>query len=483
MLITKSVEILIKGNACNYYRDNNIEVEFNKKNTLPIEKLNPNSHIKIDAVCDVCNKKVNIEYRRYIKSLNNGGYYTCSSKCGINKIRKTNTEKYGVMSYVESDDFKKKNKNTHKEKWGENHFRMSEKWKNERKGIESEKRKKTIFDKFKNRNPSIIQQTKDEFICQCNIHGEYIIPKSIFSNRKINNSETCVICNPISQNISGKEIKLKNMICENYSGEVLSNYRIGRKEIDIYIPELNLGIEFNGLRWHSELFNNSYNLLDKSNYMLKNGIRIIHIFEDDYDTKFEIVKSIILNSINMTSKVIYARQTTVKKIIDTQILRKFLNENHLQGYHQSKFNYGLYYNNELVSVMTFTHLRKILRHNNEGYELLRFCNKLNYRIVGGASKLLKTFINDVDPNYILSYSDRTWANGSMYQKMGFKYMYTTKPNYWYVNNGIRESRLKYQKHKLVQMGYDKDKTEKQITGELGIYRIYGCGNDVYEMKL
>jgi hypothetical protein len=71
----------------------------------------------------------------------------------------------------------------------------------------------------------------------------------------------------------------------------------------------------------------------------------------------------------------------------------------------------------------------------------------------------------------------------MYQKMGFKYMYTTKPNYWYVNNGIRESRLKYQKHKLVQMGYDKDKTEKQITGELGIYRIYGCGNDVYEMKL
>ena len=116
MLITKSVEILIKGNACNYYRDNNIEVEFNKKNTLPIEKLNPNSHIKIDAVCDVCNKKVNIEYRRYIKSLNNGGYYTCSSKCGINKIRKTNTEKYGVMSYVESDDFKKKNKNTHKEK-------------------------------------------------------------------------------------------------------------------------------------------------------------------------------------------------------------------------------------------------------------------------------------------------------------------------------------------------------------------------------
>lgn len=483
MLITKSVKIIIKGTACNYYINNKIDVNFNKEIVLPIENLNPNSHIKVDAICDICGKKVDVQYRRYIKSINNGGYYTCSSKCSIEKRKKTNIEKYGVINYVESNEFKEKSKITNKKNWGVKHFRMSTKWKDGKGKNEKEKRKNTIFNEFVKKNPSVIEQTNTEFISKCNIHGNYKIPKSVFSNRKINNCELCIICNPISQNISGKEIKLGKMISENYDGVVISNYRIGKKEIDIYIPEFKLGIEFNGLRWHSELYNSRHNLLDKSEHMFKNGIRIIHIFEDDYDNKFEIIKSIILNSIKKTSKVVYARKTIVKKIIDTKTLRNFLNENHLQGYHQSKLNYGLYYNNELVSVMTFTNLRKVLRHDNEGYELLRFCNKLNYRIVGGASKLLKAFIDEVKPKYILSYSDKTWANGEMYKKMGFKYTHTTKPNYWYVNDGIRVSRLKYQKHKLVKMGYDNDKTEKQIMEELGLYRIYGCGNDVYEMNL
>ena len=135
--------------------------------------------------------------------------------------------------------------------------------------------------------------------------------------------------------------------------------------------------------------------------------------------------------------------------------------------------------------MTFTNIRRVLSRNGngKGYELLRFCNRIGVNVVGGASKLLKRFLKDIDPEYIVSYSDRTWATGNMYEKIGFKFSHTTKPNYWYVNGGIRENRLKYQKHKLVNLGYDRDKTEKEITSEMGLDRIYGCGNDVYEIVL
>lgn len=483
MLITKTVKTKIKGNVCDFYQKNNIEVEFNKDIDLPIEKLNPNSHIKVDVVCDVCGKEKKIEYRRYNKSLKNGGYYSCSPQCAKNKTKDTIKEKYGKESFFETDEFKLKSEETSKERWGKKHFRKSEKWKQDKSKEEVIKRKKSIFNQFMIDNPMVVGEDKTNFICRCEEHGEYKIPKSIFTNRKCNNNELCIKCNPISKNISGKEIKLRKIVETITDKTVIPNHKIEGKEIDIYIPELKLGIEFNGLRWHSELYNSSYNLLEKTEHMKNHGIRIVHVFEDDFDNKLEIIKSIIGNLLNKSRYVIYGRKTELRKIEDRNLVKEFLDKNHLQGYHHSKYNYGLYYEGELVSLMTFTSLRKVLRHEKEGYELLRFCNKINYRVVGGASKLLKEFIRDINPQYILSYSDKTWASGKMYENMGFKYTHTTKPNYWYVNRVNRESRIKYQKHKMVSMGYDKNKTEREITKEMGLHRIYGCGNDVYEMTL
>jgi hypothetical protein len=125
--------------------------------------------------------------------------------------------------------------------------------------------------------------------------------------------------------------------------------------------------------------------------------------------------------------------------------------------------------------------RKVLNKNgnlNE-YELVRFCNKLNTTVIGGASKLFKTFLEEQKPNTVLSYCDLSWGTGQLYENLGFKYDGDTKPNYFYVINGKKENRINYQKHKLVKQGYDSNLTESQIMNNLGYYRIYNCGNSKY----
>jgi hypothetical protein len=480
MILTKHVKIRITGNVCDYYKKNNIDVKFNEYNILPVNLLNPQSHIIIDAKCDVCDKEVKIQYRRYNQSINKGGYYTCSSACSKNKREKTFIDKYGDKSLFKTDIFKEKSKKTNLIKWGNEHFRSSEKWKKLSGGKEIEKRKDTIFKQFMIENPEVVDQNDDHFIIKCDVHGKTEIPKGLFSNRKISKTEYCCECNPIDKNISGKEVLLYKLIKDIYDGEIIQSYKLNNKEIDIYIPDLKIGFEFNGLRWHSELFlSNDYHK-NKTDLCEKNNIRLIHIFEDDFDFKFEIVKSIIKNIFN-SSKRIFARQTTVSEITDKNVVKSFLNENHLQGFVNTNINYGLFHENELVSIMTFMKTRKVLNKNTQKdeYELIRFCNKVGLSIVGGASKLYKKFIREYNPQSVLSYCDISWANGNLYENLGFKLLGTTKPNYYYVINGKKENRINYQKHKLVKKGYDKNLTEVEIMVNLGYYRIFNCGNKKY----
>lgn len=480
MLLTKELEFRIAGNVYEYYKKNNIEVEFNKVNKLPIHLVNPESHLIVDAVCDVCGKEVKIQYRRYNKSVKNGGYYTCSSKCSKDKKEKTFIEKYGNVIPFKTENFKEKSKETNLKKWGVEHFRKSEEWMKKNSDNEKIKRKNTIFEIFKKENPMVVDQDEKHFIIKCEIHNETKIPKGLFANRKISKTELCCECNPINPNISGKEVLLYKLISKNYDGPIIQTYKIGRREIDIYLPELKIGFEFNGVRWHSELFAEKNYHINKTKLCRQNGIRLVHIFEDDFDFKSNIIESIIINILNKSKK-IYARKTQVKKIENKNIIKDFLTQNHLQGFVNTNINYGLYLNNELVSLMTFMKTRKVLNKNgnlNE-YELVRFCNKLNTTVIGGASKLFKTFLKEQKPNTILSYCDLSWGTGQLYENLGFKYEGDTKPNYFYVINGKKENRINYQKHKLVKQGYDPNLTESQIMNNLGYYRIYNCGNSKY----
>ena len=154
----------------------------------------------------------------------------------------------------------------------------------------------------------------------------------------------------------------------------------------------------------------------------------------------------------------------------------FLNKNHIQGNCMSTYRYGLYYNDVLVSVMSFGKSR----FNPDEYELLRFCNKKYVNVVGGASRLFSHFLNEhKEIDKIVSFADRRWSIGNLYQKLGFAISSITKPSYYYIQDQMRFNRLSFQKHRLVKEGYDPSLTEHEIMLSRKIYRIYDCGNLKY----
>jgi len=212
------------------------------------------------------------------------------------------------------------------------------------------------------------------------------------------------------------------------------------------------------------------------------GIQLIHIYEDDWLYKQDIIKSMILNKLGCVDNKIYARKTEIKEITDNKLVKKFLNNNHLQGFVGSKIKIGLFYNNELVSLMTFgkgrVSMGKKQLCDNE-YELLRFCNKLNTNVVGGASKMFKYFLKKYNPIEILSYADRSHSNGNLYNKIGFEFVSKTTPNYYYIIDGIKQYRFNYRKDKLIKQGFDPNKTEREIMLERKIYRMFDSGNLKY----
>ena len=186
----------------------------------------------------------------------------------------------------------------------------------------------------------------------------------------------------------------------------------------------------------------------------------------------------------MTPERIYARKCQIKEVthIDS---KKFLNMNHIQGQLNSSIRLGLYLDDELVSLMTFGGLRKALGTSQKdgSYELLRFCNKLNTTVIGGANKLLKNFINLYKPKEIISYADRRWSIGNLYIKLGFDLNHYSQPNYFYVINDKRNNRFNYRKDVLIKEGFDKNKTEHEIMLERKIYRIYDSGTICFKLMV
>ena len=301
------------------------------------------------------------------------------------------------------------------------------------------------------------------------------ITRQFLVSRISSMSEVCLICNPKLSGTSKKELEVYEFV-KSLNNSTINRYKINNTEIDIYLPDLKIGFEFNGLYWHSEEYKSSTYHLDKTKECLEQVIQLIHIWEDDWTYKQDIVKSMILNKLGKSDR-IFARKCEIKEISDNKLIRDFLDSNHIQGFVGSKVKLGLYFNDELVSLMTFGNLRKSLgQKSKEGsYELLRFCNKLNTSVVGGASKLFKYFTDNYDVKEVISYSDLSRSNGNMYQQLGFKLLHNSDPNYYYVIDDIRKHRFNFRKDKLVSEGYDPNKTEIEIMSERGYHRIFDCG--------
>jgi len=314
----------------------------------------------------------------------------------------------------------------------------------------------------------------------CNCNNNFIITKTTsYSNTE------CRVCNPSSKHKLQNEITA--FIREYYKDFIIEDSRkyIYPKEIDIVIPELKLGIEFDGLLYHSSGISSTFKNtpkdyhLNKTELVEEQGFQLFHIFENEWidETKQNIWKSVIKNKINPSVK-IFARKCIVK-IVNSKDAKKFLHNNHLQGSCSSKINLGLYYNNELVSIMTFGKARF---NKNIEYELIRFCSKINTSVTGGASKLLKYFERNYNPKSIISYANRRWSFGNLYEKLNFEFKYNTQPNYFYfkINQNILYTRNKFQKHKLDKLEFfDKNLTETQNMYNNNYRKIYDCGNKVY----
>lgn len=317
---------------------------------------------------------------------------------------------------------------------------------------------------------------QDGFIYRCDNCGNTCNESYQFVNivRLARNTTPCIHCVPKNPPYSHTEREFSNWVCGNISCDYKLNVRdVIDGELDLYIPSMKIAFEFNGIYYHSELFKlNDYHL-NKTNKCNALGIRLIHIWEDDWLYKKDIVKSIVLSIINKTNG-IYARKCVIKPVssIDSN---NFLESNHLQGSCNASSRIGLYVNDELVSLMTFGKSR----FESNVIELLRYCNKLNTTVIGGASKLFAYYVKEHNTDSIVSYADRSRSNGNMYEKIGFEFVSYTPPSYSYIENGIRNNRMNYQKHKLIKRGFVGN-TEHEMMTNAGIYRIYDCGN--YKFK-
>ena len=243
----------------------------------------------------------------------------------------------------------------------------------------------------------------------------------------------------------------------------------------MYSEEHKLAVEVNGVYWHSDKFRERDHLLDKTLKCEQLGITLLHFWDYEINKKGDIVKSMISSRLGLNQK-IYARKCVIKEVSSKES-KQFQIDNHIQGSAVSSINYGLYYEDELVALMTFAKSRFNKKYD---WELVRYCNKLDLTVVGGASKLFNWFLKNNDGS-IISYANRRYSNGNLYHLLKFKLIDSTRPNYMYFRNNVLLSRVKCQKHKLSKLldNFDEKMSEKENMKNNGFDRIYDCGNYVF----
>ena len=445
-----------------YYMQTN---EFKEKSKITnLERYGTEYSIQSDIVKNKV-KESNIK--------NFGVEYPSQSNIIKEKTKITNLEKYGKHP-SQLEDVKNKSKITNLEKYGTDYYSQSKIFKS----LIKSKKIPHLENKFNLKIVNIKNDLIESFCERCNKNFTTSYP--LLHNRKIYKTILCTNCNPINPAISGYENQLLDFIKENYNKEIQLNKRniISPQELDIYLPDLKLAFEFNGLFWHNEIYTKNNYHLNKTEMCEKQRIHLIHVYEDDWTYKQEIVKSRILNLLGKIPNKIYARKCVIKEITDNKLVREFLKNNHLQGFIGSPIKLGLFYNDELVSLMTFGSKRKFMKQSNSDgvYEMLRFCSKLNTSVIGGSEKLFKIFIKNYSPKEVISYADRSWSQGELYYKLGFTFISKTSPNYYYVVDGIKKHRFNFRKDKLIRDGFDPNKSEHEIMLERKIYRIYDSGS-------
>jgi hypothetical protein len=464
--------------------------------------------IDIRPVCKSCGKPVKFA----------GGVFStfCSAKCrnndpdvlqknkdGVSKAlkecykqrgdeiketrRKTNMERYGIDSYslFDSSIYQQKAKETIKEKYGVDNVLKLQKYhdksniSNRLKSIKLQQNRGYDIDYI-----NVDGEFKILLKNGCNIHGDIIIDQSLFNNRTKEERRDymvlCPYCNPLKNPETSIETEIKNILNDlNIKYEQHNRILIHPYELDFYLPDFNVAIECNGIFWHSGE-DNGKRLLLKQKLCYENNIRLLYFWENDIHQKSDIIKSYLKSICGLNEK-IYARKCIVKEI-DAKTSKDFINANHLQGNINASIKLGLYYNNKLVEVMTFGKLRKCLgsKSIDNEYELYRLCSLSGYTVVGGASKLLKYFIDNYKPNKIITYCANDISTGNIYEKIGFKFVQDCGAGYCYINKRTGERKNRFTLRKSV-VDDGSGRSEVEINYANGWLKCYDTGNKKYEI--
>ena len=408
------------------------------------------------------------------------------------KLKKTCLEKYGTECVLLNDNIKEQIKNTRIEKYGDPYY------------TNREKAKQTMFEQYHGDYSEIVEKIKETCLKRYGVTSsnhlhfknydllneqyvrEHFIKDKFFYHEEFmefyNISKYAV---PLFKNrynitepnyrINGKshaEIELYRWV-KDYAPDAISGSRIIKPyEIDILIPSINLGIEYNGSYWHS-LKEPDYHQF-KTDLCREYGIQLFQVA--DYED-LDIWKSMILHKLGKSTR-IYARKCELREI-SNEVAHSFIEENHLDGFTDSSINLGLYYNNELVQAMTF----KTLEDNSDyDYELIRLCSLKNTAVIGGATKLFKHFLKEHQNASVVSYANKRFSDGKIYEILGFKKHHETAPNYLYANCEIVLSRYQCQKRFLSKIleEYHPELSEVENMELNGFFRIFDCGNFVFE---
>jgi hypothetical protein len=488
-------------------------------------KLNPNT---VDKVCPTCQKTFTISFylrnRRtfcskscanhdsaVIEKMKASQIETFSKKYGMHPMKTEKTkenlrqsvkEKYGVDWISQKDGWYDTVKKNNLEKHGLEHYNNIEKIKQtclDRYGVPVATKAKVVRDSITHTKTKTHYRFLIDF-CQTNnlelkcpeadykgYHWSFIYKFSckkcghVFDST-IYSLETifCEQCNP------NKKQTLENMFFD-FLHSAIPGTTINRrdrsilygKELDFYLPEKKIAFELNGLYWHSEngtgILKNYH--LNKTKGCLAHGVRLIHIFENEWRDQSDLVKSVVRTILKVqTQNTIPARICEIKEVA-TDEKNQFLNENHLQREDKSTIKLGLYHDKLLVSLMTF---RKTSRFDkNVEWELSRFCNLQNHIVIGGASRLFSHFLKTLKPASIVSYCDRRYFSGDLYHTLGFSFVGNTVPSYHYITPDYKSviNRMQFQKHLLVKKlsQFDPNLTEWENMKNNGFDRIWDCG--------
>jgi len=445
-------------------------------------------------------------------NIKNNSYRTfCSSKCAHNndatkeKTENTCMIRFGKKSYLSTDIAKINYATSMLEKFGvDNPFKsktlqdkihadiLSEYGVTSMSKLDSIKCKITETHRNKYGRDRQCQLHIPDEICKLKNDRNYLANlydsgKSIYDIAEILNvghSQLCIKFQDLGIELkeSSGQLEIYKFIGEIYNGPILFNDRkiLDGKEIDIYLPEFKIGIEYDGLYWHCEASRGKMDYhAEKDKFAKSVGIKLFHITDVEWHTKKDICKSRLSSFLKLNTR-IFARKTRLK-VLDGKTARIFFNANHIQGFASATLYIGLEMDDKIIACMSVGKSR----FNACQFELIRYCSILNTNVIGGASKLFKYACSVLDINEIVSFCDLRWGTGNLYSVLGFAHQRDNAQSYSYTHNySTLENRNNYQKHKLSKILpiYDQTLSEWENMKNNGYDRYWNSGNAVYVWK-